>query len=76
MKESGGGLADVPYPSVGKAIKVARAVSSGGWDGAPLLLGFIVFPTGAHLPLIYTQTQGNARRPIKKPPHCLTKMQI
>lgn len=40
MKASGGGLADMPYPSGGKAIKVARMVSSGRLGQCTAAAGF------------------------------------
>lgn len=40
MKASGGGLADTPYPSGGKAIKVARMVSSGRLGQCTAAAGF------------------------------------
>lgn len=48
----------------------------GAWDGAPLLLAFIVFPTGPPSPLVYTQTHWNARMRIKPPNVFLVVLQI
>lgn len=48
----------------------------GAWDGAPLLLAFIVFPTGAPSPSFYTQTQWHARMRIKPQKVVVVELQI